>query len=81
MSSAQVHTLRACSLLVIPPPPDRMPTQVGFPTDLSWAGWTRPLGHCASCARACLSATALTCMDLLSVRKLYLLLQKYTVDI
>ena len=35
MSPAQTHTLRACSLLVIPPPPDRMPTQGGFLTDLS----------------------------------------------
>ena len=35
MSPAQTHTLRACSLLVIPPPPDRIPTQGGFPTDLS----------------------------------------------
>ena len=35
MSSVQTHTLRACSLLVIPPPPDRIPTQGGFPTDLS----------------------------------------------
>ena len=35
MSPVQIHTLRACSLLVIPPPPDRMPTQGGFPTDLS----------------------------------------------
>ena len=35
MSPAQTHTLRACSLLVIPPPPDRIPTQGGFPMDLS----------------------------------------------
>ena len=35
MSLAQTHTLRACSLLVIPPLPDRIPTQGGFPTDLS----------------------------------------------
>ena len=34
MSQAQIHTLRACSLLVIPPPPERMPVQGGFPTDL-----------------------------------------------
>ena len=32
---AQIHTLRACSLLAIPPPPERMPPQGGFPTDLS----------------------------------------------
>ena len=35
MSLAQTHALRACSLLVIPPPPDRIPMQGGFPTDLS----------------------------------------------
>ena len=42
MSPAQTHTLRACSLLVIPPPPDRIPMQGGFPTDLSelnLSGW------------------------------------------
>ena len=42
MSLVQIHTLRACSLLVIPPPPDRMPRQGGFPTDLSelnLSGW------------------------------------------
>ena len=39
----QIHTLRACSLLVIPPLPERVPLQGGFPTDLlelnlsSWA--------------------------------------------
>ena len=39
----QIHTLRACSLLVIPPPPERVPPQGGFLTDLlelnlfSWA--------------------------------------------
>ena len=31
----QTHTLWACSLLAIPPPPERMPLQGGFPTDLS----------------------------------------------
>ena len=35
MSPAQTHTLRACSLLVIPPSPDRIPMQGGFPMDLS----------------------------------------------
>ena len=42
MSPAQTHTLRACSLLVIPPPPDRVPTQGGFPMDLlelNLLGW------------------------------------------
>ena len=35
MSPVQTHTLRACSLLVIPPSPDRIPPQGGFPMDLS----------------------------------------------
>ena len=38
----QIHTLRACSLLAIPPPPERVPPQGGFPTDLSelnLSGW------------------------------------------
>ena len=38
----QIHTLRACSLLAIPPPPERMPPQGGFPTDLlelNLSGW------------------------------------------
>ena len=35
MSLVQIHTLRACSLLVLHPPPDRMPMQGGFPMDLS----------------------------------------------
>ena len=42
MSLAQIHTLRVCSLLVIPPPPDRMAMQGGFPMDLSelnLSGW------------------------------------------
>ena len=42
MSPVQTHTLRACSLLVIPPPPDRVPTQGVFPADLSelnLSGW------------------------------------------
>ena len=34
LSLVQIHTLRACSLLVIPPPPERVPPQGGFPTDL-----------------------------------------------
>ena len=44
LSPAQIHTLRACSLLVIPPPKERVPPPGGFPTDLSdlnllsWAG-------------------------------------------
>ena len=42
MSPVQTHTLRACSLLVIPPPPDRIPMQGGFLMDLSelnLSGW------------------------------------------
>ena len=44
LSLAQIHTLRACSLLVIPPLKERVPPPGGFPTDLldlnlsSWAG-------------------------------------------
>ena len=40
----QIHALRACSLLVIPPPKERVPPPGGFPMDLSdlnlssWAG-------------------------------------------
>ena len=43
MSQQQVCALRACSLLVIPPPAGRVVPQGGFPTDLanmnltSWA--------------------------------------------
>ena len=44
LSLAQIHILRACSLLIIPPPKERVPPPGGFPTDLldlnllSWAG-------------------------------------------
>ena len=44
LSLAQVHALRACSLLVIPPPKEGGPPSGGFPKDLSdlnlssWAG-------------------------------------------
>ena len=44
LSPAQIHALRACSLLVIPPPKERVPLPGGFPMDLSdlnlssWAG-------------------------------------------
>ena len=43
LSPVQIHTLRACSLLVIPPLPERVPPQGGFSMDLlelnlsSWA--------------------------------------------
>ena len=42
LSLVQIHTLRACFLLVIPPPPERVPPQGGFPMDLSelnLSGW------------------------------------------
>ena len=42
LSPVQIHTLRACSLLAIPPPPERVPLQGGFLTDLSelnLSGW------------------------------------------
>ena len=42
LSPAQIHTLRACSLLAIPPPPERVPLQGGFLTDLlelNLLGW------------------------------------------
>ena len=42
LSPVQIHTLQACSLLAIPPSPERMPPQGGFPTDLSelnLSGW------------------------------------------
>ena len=42
LSPAQIHTLRACSLLAIPPPPERVPLQGGFLTDLlelNLSGW------------------------------------------
>ena len=42
LSLAQIHILRACSLLAIPPPPERVPPQGGFPTDLlelNLSGW------------------------------------------
>ena len=44
LSLAQVHAMRACSLLVIPPPKEGEPPPGGFPKDLSdlnlssWAG-------------------------------------------
>ena len=42
LSLVQIHTLRACSLLAIPPPPERMPLQGGFLMDLlelNLSGW------------------------------------------
>ena len=42
LSLQQIHTLRACSLLAIPPPIERIPPQGGFLTDLTelnLSGW------------------------------------------
>ena len=42
LSLVQIHTLRACSLLAIPPPPERVPPRGGFLTDpleLNLLGW------------------------------------------
>ena len=42
LNSNQVHALRACSILVIPPPTEGMPPSGGFPKDLSelnLSGW------------------------------------------
>ena len=42
LSLAQIHTLRACSLLAMPPLPERVPPQGGFLTDLlelNLSGW------------------------------------------
>ena len=44
LSPVQIHTLRACSLLVIPPPKERVPPPGGFLMDLSdlnLSGWAR----------------------------------------
>ena len=51
MSLMQIHTLRACSLLVIPPPEGREPPPGGFPTDLSdlnLSGWAALVQDVAS---------------------------------
>ena len=34
LSPAQIHVLRACSLLIIPSPKERVPPPGGFPMDL-----------------------------------------------
>ena len=52
MSPVQIHTLRACSLLVIPPSEERVPLPGGFPTDLSdlnLLGWAALVQDVASC--------------------------------
>ena len=51
MGPVQIHTLRACSLLVIPPSEERVPPPGGFPTDLSdlnLSGWATLVQHIAS---------------------------------
>ena len=51
MSPVQIHTLRACSLLVIPPSTERVPPPGGFPTDLSdlnLSGWVTLVQDVAS---------------------------------
>ena len=50
LNSNQVHTLRACSVLAIPPPTERMPPSGSFPKDLSelnlsgWAALVQDVG-------------------------------------
>ena len=51
MSPAQIHTLRACSLLVIPPSKQRVSLPGGFPMDLSdlnLSGWATLVQDVAS---------------------------------
>ena len=51
MSLVQIHTLRACSLLVIPPSEERVPPPGGFPMDLSdlnLSGWATLVQDVAS---------------------------------
>ena len=51
MSPAQIHTLRACSLLVIPPLEERVPLPGGIPMDLSdlnLSGWAALVQDVAS---------------------------------
>ena len=51
MSAMQIHTLRSCSLLVIPPSKERVPLPGGFPTDLSdlnLSGWAALVQDVAS---------------------------------
>ena len=51
LSPVQIHTLRACSLLVIPPPKERVPLPGGFPMDLSdlnLSGWASLVQDVAS---------------------------------
>ena len=51
LSPVQIHTLRACSLLVIPPPKERVPPPGGIPMDLSdlnLSGWASLVQDVAS---------------------------------
>ena len=55
LSSNQVHALRACSVLAIPPPTERMPPSGGFPKDLSelnLLGWADLIQDVAAGLRA-----------------------------
>ena len=55
LNSNQVHALRACSVLVIPPPTERMPPSGGFPKDLSelnLLGWAALIQDVAAGLRA-----------------------------
>ena len=55
LNSNQVHALRACSVLVIPPPTKRMPPSGGFPKDLSelnLSGWAALIQDVAAGLRA-----------------------------
>ena len=55
LNSNQVHALRACSVLVIPPPMERMPPSEGFPKDLSdlnLSGWAALIQDVAAGLRA-----------------------------
>ena len=51
LSPVQIHTLRACSLLVIPPSEERVPPPGGFPmnlSDLNLSGWAALVQDVAS---------------------------------
>ena len=55
LNSNQVHALRACSVLAIPPPTERMPPSGGFPKDLSelnLSGWAALVQDVAAGLRA-----------------------------
>ena len=55
LNSNQVHVLRACSVLAIPPPTERMPPSGGFPKDLlelNLSGWAALIQDVAAGLRA-----------------------------